>query len=194
MLKRSIIGLVFVALMAGLAQAGTFKIDPWVDGYGWTDWTLTIGNKLEGTWDVVMKVPFWCRLNPQNGTIEIFQCSPLTADKGLCNFIGYSSQVSVWANWPVVLTTTIDPNDTGKKLAATWISGVGTTKPVADKAEYTYDGYTTGAEKKVYLMAGCNDANLSKLTYSCTKVSVATLKVWVKPPSCLVFTVVQTCP
>jgi hypothetical protein len=194
MLKRSIIGLVFVALVAGLAQAGTFKCDPWVPGYGWDFNPATFINKLEGTWDVVMKVPFWCKINPQSGTIEIFQSTALN-DAGKCDFIGHSSQVSIWANWPVVLTTTIDPNvNTGKKMTTAWVSGVGTTKPVAAGAEYTYDGSATGAEKKVYLMAGCTGADLSKLTYSCQTVSVATLKLWVKPPSCLTLVTTITCP
>ena len=86
MLKKSLLVIAAVALIASVAQAGAIKV------HEWPSTTVTTYDKIEiCTIDVIMDVGYWIHIKNQNWKLEVIQVTPLQYEGCLdlqveCNF------------------------------------------------------------------------------------------------------------
>jgi len=118
MLKRSIIGITVVALLACIPQvwAGGDKSESW-------DYTINFIAKEVYRVDVKVKIPWWIKMTPQNA-ITLQQVTFYESDPGNSNYLKAkyegSTVTNVIGNYAAELSCATEKNDNGNAVGGDW--------------------------------------------------------------------------
>lgn len=156
MLKKSLIGLAVVALVASAASAGGLKV------YGW-DYTVvtTWDTEVVTTLEVKVKVPWWIRIEPQD---------PIVLLQTAFNANGT-------ANYSKTVTETVTANFSGKLSLEVTNKTLGSNGTwVVSIAPDTFDAGNSNHDLTVTV----NNLDLS-LQQVCTTIKLADLVIKVTP-------------
>jgi len=169
MLKRSLIGLAVVAFLASIAGAGVIAPQNWE-----AVCTVTYTAQDIYTLDVKIKIPWWILIKSQDPItmcLKTLNTDPTKSYYGTGNFEG-TDEITVYANFPGTLSTSIVPNADGLLIQPTlseWGSSI---------TDGSYAG--DGIGEVMTIKAWVNKADMTKWA-ACTVKTVAALTVSVKP-------------
>lgn len=186
MLKKAVIGLAVVALMASMAHAGAVK----VEGWDYTiDVTVTTTPVEVCRIPVKLKIPWWVKIHPQDPIM--LEQRAFNTETGEATF-GKTVTLNVCANFAGTLTAAVNVLDPGAILGGEWavkLNGGDSLDFDPCCTPFDLDVEVTGAQ-----LHNLGSGDSAKYLPACSEHEVAEVIIKVVADICYNVTVETCCP